>query len=66
MEKMSPYLCDRLTQDRLRFLTSSQGREPTQPRQGGPGGKFLGLMDALMQNTTRMASRATTTGHMAA
>ena len=47
-----------------RFLTSSQGREPSQAMQGGPGGKFEGLMEALMQKTMRMASRATTTVHI--
>ena len=50
--------------DLERFLTSSQGREPSHAMQGGPGGKLEGLMEALMQKTMRMASRATTTVHI--
>ena len=47
MEKMSPYFCERLMKERERFLTSRYGREPIQPRQGGPGGKLLGRIDAF-------------------
>ena len=56
--------CERLEKDSVRFRTSRSGREPAKAKQGGPGGKFEGRMEARMQKKTKITNTATTTLHI--
>ena len=64
IENMSPYLRDNFLNEFVRFLTSRQGRDPAIAKQGGPGGKFDGRMEALIQSAMMTTSIATSTDHI--
>ena len=64
IEKMSPYFCESFLKELVRFLTSRYGSDPARAKQGGPGGKFAGRMEALMQSAMRTTSIATTMVHI--
>jgi len=64
IENISPCFWDSFLKEFVRFLTSRYGKDPANAKQGGPGGKLEGLIDALIQRTIMITKIATMYCHM--